>query len=429
MASITPINVKLDSVFIESVNDKRLDITDLFISLTVNENIFTPLLNATLLLGDAAALIANLPIVGQETIEILITKNDEEHMYTFKTAGVERQTPVNDFTSLYNIKLVQESMYSNGVRLISQSFKGPMSEIISTIYQDFLGEEIEAEPSAGNYSVVIPRWNPYRAIQWCARRARTDDNAPMFPYTTLNGGTKLKSFKTLFEQEPVEEYYRRKQKLTTTDADAQRGDHGTYNEMVQTPMQFLPLENTPLLEQIHQGAYASRTLLLDIAEKTYTEFDFNYNNEFERMPHLSNEPVYNSELMFDDRPIYENYDTVQKTYVHSSQAHSGSLSYNSDVLNISPFIDSYMQTLNNYRYRLRISGRFDIEVGSVVYLHINKNRVITQNDPDDIKDLRRSGKHIITALKHQFAKKNDSVEYTINFDCARDTMEIAQDEQ
>lgn len=428
MANITPINVTLESVYIESVNGRRIDITDLFVSFTINESLYNPVLQGRMIIGDAAGLIANLPVIGQETVEILITKGDEEKLYKFKTAGVEKQTPTNDFTNIYVVKLVQESFFQNSVRLVSQSFRGPMSEIISTIYEDFLGEEIDAEESAGNYSVVIPRWNPYRAIQWCSRRARTEENAPMFPYATLNGGTKLRSLKTLFEAEPVEDYYRRKQKLTSTDADTQRGDHGMYNEMMQTPTQFLPLEAGPLLEQLHQGAYGSRTLLIDTAEKRYTEFLFNYQDEFERMPHLSSQTVYNQNLQLNNRPIYENFDTIQTGFVHSSIAHDSSLSYNSDVLNTNPFTESYMNTLNNYRYRLSVSGRFDLEVGSVVYLHINKNRVLTVNDPDDIKDLRRSGKHIITALKHQMVKKKDSVEYTINFDCARDTMETAHDE-
>jgi hypothetical protein len=419
----TAAGIRIDSVFIESHSDKRIDITDLFMSCSITENLNSPILRGVMLIHDAAAILSNLPLVGQEKVEIRVSKNDIDKTYNFRTTHVERQSPVNDFSVQFLVHLVEETYYNSNLQLISQSFNGPMSTIISTIYEDFLDSEVDAEESAGNYSVVVPRWNPYKTVGWCTQRMRDSNNIPMMLYNTLQEGTKIRSLKTLFEADSVETYYRRQFSNPSTAEQSQRGDHGSYDTFVQSPFRFLTLETGPMLEQLHKGAFASRTMLIDTKEKYVRNFDFNYDEQFDNMTHLSREPVYGDTLRFRDKPISESYDTTLSAFYVSSDA-APNMTYNADVLNITPFKNSYLTTLMSYRYRLNIPGRFDLMAGSVVDLVINKNRIQTNNDPDDANDSRRSGKHIITSLKHIFTRKgNGNDEYTINFDCARETME------
>jgi hypothetical protein len=431
MANLTnPADLRIESVFIESHTEvpKRIDITDLFISMNIVESLYNPLLKANILLSDASAILSNLPVVGQEKIEILVSKNDVEKTYKFRTTHVSKQSPTNDFTVVYDLTLVQEDFFLNSVTLISQSFNGSMSSIIGTIYDDFLDTEIDAEESAGNYSVVVPRWNPFRAITWCMERARSDDNAPMVLYNTLNGGVKMRSLKTLFEADPVESYYRRRANEPQTQEGAQRGDHGRYDDMMQTPLRFLALETGPILEQLHNGAFGSRTKLIDLKSKRIQTFEFNYEEQFDRMPHISSERVYGDQFLLNGNTPATNPYTRQSVYAYSSGASNG-MTYNEDVLNTTPFRQSFLQTMNSYRWRLNVYGRFDLEVGSIVDLNINKNRVYTENDVDETKDERRSGKYIITALKHIITRTGGQGQYTINFDCARETMEKKYDDQ
>lgn len=428
MSNYQPSSVTVESVEIESHNDKVIDITDLFISLTINESLFNPILKGTLMLGDATALFSTLPIVGQEKVKILYTRDDEEHTIEMRTTHVEKIGHVNDYSVTYTINLVQEEYLLNGITQVSQSFNGPMSTIIQTIYSDYLQSEIDAEPSFGNYSVVIPRWNPYKVIQWCTRRARNENNIPMLCFNTLYNGSQLKSLKTLFEQEPVSKFYRRKTKPNESATDAQRGDFGQFNEFMETALSIYELETGPMAEQIHKGAYASSTLLLDIASKTYQEYIFDYSAEFDRIPHLSEYTMVPDTFTVGGAPVYQSPLTVQRVFAHSQPSFDdGALTYNSDVTNITPFLNSYLNTLNNYRYRLTVNGRFDLGVGSLVDLRLLKNRLATDDDVDDMADARRSGKHIITALKHIITRKQGTYEYLINFDCARDTMEEAHD--
>lgn len=72
-----------------------------------------------------------------------------------------------------------------------------------------------------------------------------------------------------------------------------------------------------------------------------------------------------------------------------------------------------------------VPGRMDLEVGSAVGVEVNKNAVMTENEKGDVKDVRRSGKHIITSLRHQFSN-NDN--YQLIMDVARDTMGADHDE-
>jgi hypothetical protein len=426
MAKFDPLSVDVEEILIENHAGKSIDVTDLFVAMRFKESLYNPTLSGTIILVDAVALLENLPVIGQETLTITMSRGDILKKYVFKTTHVERQIQQNDFTIQYALNLVQESYYNNNCTLISQSYKGKLSNIIKDIYTEHLKVEekdLDIEETIGNYSLVIPRWTPYNTIIWCARRARSGDNAPMFAYNTLNHGTKFKSLTTLFNQTQTEKYTRRSINKEITQKNTQRGDFEDFDNYVKTPIKFTPMEIGPTLESLNDGGYASRTVLIDTREHTYNEKIFNYNEEFDRLPHLAKEPMVSETFTVKDKPLWNNPDTTQTIFTHSSRSFGENYAYNSDALNISPYIRSYLNTLNNYRYRLTVSGRFDLHVGALVELEINKNRLHTLNDPDDALDIRRSGKHIITGLKHQFVRTDGRVEYTIKFECARDTME------
>jgi hypothetical protein len=429
MARFDPTGVKLEELKITSANGKSIDIEDLLVGLSFEESLFESTLIGGLVLTDATGLLANLPVIGQETIDFAISKGPTYKRYKFRTAGVNSQVTHNSFTTTYALQLVQESYFQDSTKLISQSFNGTMSDIIKSIYTDTLlvdEADLDIEDSKGVYKFVAPRWSPYATIKWCARRAVDGDDIPMMCYNTLNDGRKLKSFTTLFAQTPVERYTQNASNPSTSSATSQSGDFADYDGRVKTPFRFTALSTGPTGQSIVSGAYASRNMVLDIATRTYREVRFNYRSLFDKLPHLAQHPMLDDGIGFDvDSP-----DTTSTTFITSGGAHGPSaIGYADRSVTISPLIRSYINSLDNYSYRLSVSGRFDLHAGSLVDLEIHKNRLTTYNDPDDALDQRRSGKHIILNLKHVFNRRDSRIEYTIDFDCGRDTMEKATDER
>lgn len=429
MARFDPIGVKLEELKITSANGKSIDIEDLLVGLSFEESLFEGTLIGGLVLVDATGLLANLPVIGQETIDFAVSKGPIYKRYQFRTAGIDTQVAHNSFTTTYALSLVQGSYFNDSTKLISQAFNGTMSSIIKSIYTDILlveEKDLDIEESKGVYKFIAPRWSPYATIKWCARRAVDSDDIPMMSYNTLNDGRKLKSLSTLFDQEPVEKYTQNASNPSTSEAQSQRGDFANYDGRVKTPFRFTALSTGPTGSSIVSGAYASRNMVLDTATRTWREVRFNYRQMFDKLPHLAKHPMLDDGFGYDvDSP-----DTTSSTFITSGGAHGTSaIGYADRSVTISPIIRSYINSLDNYSYRLSVSGRFDLHAGSIVDLEILKNRLTTHNDPDDALDQRRSGKHIILNLKHVFNRRDSRIEYTIDFDCGRDTMEKATNER
>ena len=408
----------LEEFKISSPNGKELDITDLIVEFNIYEKLSSPLLMAEVLILDAAALLSNLPLMGQEKITGNIRRGDSVKTVEFYTTTVEDVKNVNDFTVQYTITLVEKAYYNNAVSLVSQAYTGPASEIITRIAEDYLDVEIDADQTDGNYSVVIPNWNPYTAINWMTKRAKNSNNVPCVCYNTFRNGLQLKSLETLFNGEPVDTYFYNKRNDDTRVT--QIGNAATGRESVQTASTMYQTTVTPTAEIIQRGGYSSRTVLVDIRNKSHEVFDFNYDEYFPSGVSLASTKVLSDNFKINDKPVSQYPTTVQRMFYHGSQSFGQSVSdYNGTVLDNVPFRQSYMNTLTNFQWKLGIKGRTDIQVGNTINITMVKNMIADENNPDEIIDERRSGKHLVTALRHQFVKGS----YKIMLDCVRNAME------
>ena len=413
----SPSDVTLEKFEIESPNGKKLDFTDLINEFNIYESLGSPVLRADISIFDAAGLYANLPIVGQEKITGTVVRGYERKEVVFYSTNLTDIKNINDFTMTYTINLVEESFYNNAVSLISQAYEGSASEIASSVATDYLNISLDADPSNGNYRVVIPNWNPYYVLTWIVKRAIGENNIPFMCFNTWRNGMKFKSLKTLFDQDPVDQFFYNKRR--NENDNIQDGDATMSREIVQTAEVFYPTTVAPTVEVLQNGGYGSTNLLADILYKTVDTQIFNYDEAFSSGTHLSKQSIIHPDYKIKDLSVYGHAATRQNTFFHSSASFDNHSNFNSNVLDTVPFRTSYLETLKNFQYKLVIKGRTDIEVGKTVDLQIMKNLIVDEANIDELLDDRKSGKHLVTALRHQFS--NDK--YRITMEVARDTME------
>jgi len=422
----SPSKVDITSVMISNTMGKELEILDLVTEINVYESLYSPILKGSLQIVDAAGVLANLPITGQEVITIQYTRDDLLNEFTFHTTNVTNVENVNDYTVSYIINLVQEMFIRNSVSLVSRAYSGDIKTIAELICEDYLFEILDAEETAGNFKFVIPNWTPIRTLKWLTNRARTSDNVPFVLYNSLMGGLQMRSIKSLFEQPAVTELYPKLDPVEGGANDIMIGTEAYYSEAAKTAGLFYPLEIAPTAEIIQKGAYSSTTMVIDTMNKNKKRFNFDYEEQFNKIPHLGKHSVLSKGFTVDEKKINEYNTTTQKVYAHSGLSFGEAYNdYNGTTNDSVPFLQSFMESINNYRYRIGIPGRFDIEVGSIVDLQINKNKIPDANDPDEWVDKRRSGKHIVTVLRHQFQPQHSR--YSITMDVARDTMDLDYD--
>ena len=414
-----PGSVQFLEIVIESSNGKKLDITDLVGELNIYESITTPLLTADIVILDATGLLANLPIAGQEKLTGKIKQIDTIDTFEFFVTTIEDVSNINQFTIKYTLNLVEPAFINNLVSLVSESYTGPISEIITQISEDFLEIDIDAEPTDGNFKVVIPNWNPYRAVKWLSRKAMSSNGVPCILYNTWRNGVKLRSFETLFNQTPIERYKYQQQRSDLRTAS--RGKTDQNKEMVQTPFIFYPTQQNPLIEVMAKGGYSSRYRMVDTFSKSYEENNFNIDEYFDGAPSLAKFNPVNKNFLVKNKTLGESFSTFEQTRFHSSESFGQShLNYSGNTLDVSPFRNSYMSRLTNYSYKLGVHGREDLEVGAIVELEISKNMITQKQKTDEVVDDRRTGKHIVTNVRHQYTTGGT---YKIIADVARESIE------
>ena len=413
-----PGSVEFLEVLIESPNGKVLDITDLIGELNIYESITTPVLKANVIILDATGLLANLPIMGQEKITGKIKHFDFIDSFEFYTTTVEDIRNVNAFTTEYTINLVEPAYMNNLVSLVSESFTGPVSDMITRISEDYLEVEGDIEPTDGNFKIVVPNWNPYRAIKWLSKKAKNANGVPSILYNTWRGGIKLKSFETLFNQTPVDTF--KYQQRRTDQRTAKVGNAALHREMAQTAFVFYPLQQNPIVEVMAKGGYSSRHRLVDTFTKSYDEYDFNIDEYFDEAPSLGKFNPLGKDFKVKERSLGELYSSYEQTRFHSAQSFGLShYDYSGNMLDVTPFRNSYMSRLSNYRYKIGIYGRGDIEAGSIINIELNKNMIAQEQQTEERVDDRRTGKHVIVNLRHQYTNGS----YKLILDAARESME------
>ena len=434
-AIVQPTDIVVEKITIFKTHDPEgdgVDITDLVHSIDINEAIYTPTLTGVMLVADGAGLLTELPIVGQEKINFTVVRagpTGYEKEFSFRVRAIENVTRENDFTNVYQLRLVEEAYFWNALEPISQSFKGSIDTIITEITEQYLRTKITAEKTAGAFQCIIPTWSAYTTMQWLVRRARTEQNDPFFLYNTLHDGMFLSSSRSLYEAEPLNNrtVYTQKESIPKTKAEAEASEAEGVEDKLDMSMVFESVSNTPVTKQLLNGVYGRKYTRVDILNKQIDTLVWNYDEQFDSLPKLSKNSIISDKLKYDDQAL-ASYSRDDIVYAYSSGAFEAPshMSYNEDVLNTTPFRNAVHQTLGNYVYKLALPGDKSIQVGKVINLFALKNKIVTADTQADVQDKRRSGKHIITAVKHRFYLLKN--QYTQMIEINRDTMEVKHNE-
>jgi hypothetical protein len=265
--------------------------------------------------------------------------------------------------------------------------------------------------SLGNFRFVAVNQKPLEFISMINRRAVDDLQTPFALSQTLHGGFKYRSLGSLYDKISIETFHYHNRNPQESQSDMQRGDIANSIEYSKSAPIFYPLEIGAMATNMNNGAYVSTNRKIDIFNKEKTELRYAPTN----INGLGN----NQFLLGETRSNLDlsSSNGRQNLFHTASNAHgSNYLSFNDNALESAPFRPSHIDMLDNYRYRLAVSGRFDLEAGSIIDLSIVKNSYKDMNDPDNMIDKIRSGRHLITTMRHKYSR--DGTYYLI-MDVAR----------
>jgi len=136
---------KLESLNLTSQNSgASADITEFMLELNIYEDIFSFCMTGNLIVADAANLISNFPILGNEYITIKVRTPTLEDIpgnvieKTFQIYAIYDRVLNDDRSQYYNISFMSIEGYENTTSVVTKAFSGPTDEIAQKIYEDYI---------------------------------------------------------------------------------------------------------------------------------------------------------------------------------------------------------------------------------------------------------------------------------------------------
>jgi hypothetical protein len=167
---------------------RKINIISQVIELNVFESIFSPVIRAEIVVGDAIGLITNFPVSGEEIVKIVYTTaRDEVRDELMIVERVEDITASDDnrFTS-YILRCVSLEAWSNSRRNVQKAYKGTSVEMVRDIFNEFIKEPLSPITNDANikpiiasgsdedpFLFVVPNIKPFAAINMISKYAPT----------------------------------------------------------------------------------------------------------------------------------------------------------------------------------------------------------------------------------------------------------------
>jgi len=410
--SIAPKQLSRYKVFITSLNGIQLDITPHVIETSIFESIYSINMHGQLVIADNAAILSDLPLVGQEKIKIEFSRGEVDVDIDFVVSGIENVESLNSAVGTYTILFTSESKLINAVSEFSRTYKGLGIDIIEEIYNDNFGKDSLNVKTGGGpaVNIVMPFTKPFAAINMIQRNTYDSNNSPVFIFDTVyDDAPQLTSMYTMFNQESVHKITNRLNTNTEVDGESSRDmlDHVGEAYDIKIPSAY------NVFNQIAEGAFAADIDTVDISTKSINRFTFDYTkqedirkNEYMHSNYLINSTNISAHTNSYRITNYTNvkaFDSLDNLYGRDNYAKS--------------IVNSRLRRLDTIKMYLHMDSVTTIAAGKIIDVDFMRFTPMLSNS-DEPKDAINSGKYLIASLRHHIKLG----EYTMSLNLIRNTV-------
>lgn len=409
----TKFEYAIESVLLTSSVGKEHEIKDLVIGFDFYESIVSPYIKCEVSIIDAANMIELIPLIGQEKVKIHIKDLNTNSVIRreFYIASVQNYVKGNAQSAMYVLKLVTAEYMMNSLSLVSQAFTGPISTSINKIVKDYLKSTVKVESSLGDYKVIVPNWNPYKAIDWLSKRATSSKGYPFAFYDTLKDGMVFESYEKIMTKNVFNKYVHRGNSNAKDDADQKAA-------MMNTALQYDIVEMSNTGKNILRGAFGQGMHVVDHANRSYNFVTYDYEKDFKKKARLDKFPYITDTFKVDNKKISE-YNAVHTiAYKNPLAFNTSNLNnYNNQVEFTKLETEPFMFQLGMAKISMTVKGRTDLTVGKVIDFEVERNRPVSQNSSKNSNEYL-SGKYIVQNIHH----KMENGKYYIVMDVVKESL-------
>ena len=425
--------LRLDDVRIEQVdlivgtqnNPVRIPLTNHYSLIEISENIFQNNISGVIASIDAINLPTNVPITGNELLEITFYTPTVGNKVTlmFAVDKLTDSAPLqNKQSQMYDIHFVCPTYLLNILNNINRSFDGNISQIVESIFKEYISPEpdnyvekrnkkvlLSVEPTYGRNKIIIPGWNPLVAINWLTKRAVSENNDSSANYVFYQDldGFHFVSIDSMFNKPPVGHYI-----FGETDSeDAIRGGmmESINVDATLSNIRKLKVCGFDRSKEAKKGTYASSLLLHDLVYKRYNNFTYNSFQDQGNRPMLNPHPAYNSVGVYNIAVNGKHYFSSIHKWLHETGEETDvNMIPKTGNDNVEIWLQRHdaqkLQLLSN-SIEFEVSGDSTKRVGDVVSVTIPSLEGVDSSGNMKL-DGYLCGNYLITEIRHRIAKGN-----------------------
>ena len=418
-------DVRVDDVSIVLGPDNKISIMDHYALIEISENIFQNNISGVIAQIDAVNLPTNIPITGQEMLELTFHTPSVGEPITlqFLIDKITDAAPLqNKQTQMYDIHFVCPTYLSNLFININTCFDGSISQAVENIFKSHWNpgnnvsstkdmarrQLLTVEPSYGRSKIIIPNWTPLFAINWLSKRAISNDfnkSANYVFYQDLDG-FHFSSVDALFMKAPARMYI-----FGVTDAEeVVRGgmDKEIDVDSTLSNIKKLKICGWNRSEETKKGAYASSLLMHNIISKRYENFAYSPIQDTDERPTLNAHPSYLSRGVYNVANKGKSYFVPTHTWLHETGEESDSVVPKTGNDNVQIWLqrhDAQKAQLLSNSIEFDVSGDSTRRVGDVVSVLIQSMEGVDETGQMKV-DGYLSGNYLVTEIRHRIAKGN-----------------------
>lgn len=411
-----------------SFEGSEYEITHIRLSLNLYEDIFSFCSTGDITLIDANDLPHNLPIIGEEKIQIKFTRHipsdneedeeiEEDIDVEYRVYKITERQNLKDKTQIYTLHFIEEEFIKNLKTKVSQSFVGKKySEMTEIVFGEMgSGKPLIAEETLYEHNYVCPRLSPFEMIQTIAcRSVSAEGNGSTYFFFSDRDEYHFVSAGKLIQQEPIAEFTFQIKNILEENA-TQFYRNRTIEQDLKSVENFVFGENFDILDSLAMGQYASKLITYDIVRQVWEEKEMDYNQEFDTFRHLGTKKGHTDGLDALSSPeafvrflsTNKDHDTLE----HISSKESG-IRPNRIEESILPRY-SQLKQLRKNSMKLVVSGDPRIKVGKTVDFILPQNiGDLHKENPEELDEYIQ-GKYLIVSLCNRLEGNSYSVQIEI----------------
>jgi hypothetical protein len=396
------------SSFTVSSSRGTLDLTYSFVRMSIFESIFQPGIVAEIMVLDTDDQLGTLKIVGDETVNLSIIMPDDtttEYVFAMHTLENSELATHSLNSKTYMLRCVSEEALQAKTNFVQKSYNGTLSEAVKDIHKNYLksNKPINVEDTKGSQNIVIPHFNPYKAIDFIRRRSISSQNksSSYVYFETRDNGKQSFTFSTiekLFQQPSVKKLYQ---------SDAVNSSVFNKPENNIISLEIPKVFNT--IDRIKLGG-----------TRSVKQFEYRTHNYIKK--DIITDPT---QYKTGGTGAYDSAAFAQKYFNAKNKPQSvipadTSQRANTHIPDNTADLQSYISVLLQNSLEMTVYGDFNLKPGSVI--DVNVPKVVGTTSARE-NDEMLSGKFLITRIHHDVGLVGERPRYTCVVECIKGNLE------